>query len=126
VNVTSFLICESAKVRPDGTFDVVNGGLSEKSFSKFPAATTIACVLTLEILPDEAGAQEVEITLRDANARKLQAWRYPFVLGDRQKGASLVINLRQARIPAAGEYLLDVRVNGKHLGPAKTLRAAQA
>jgi hypothetical protein len=126
MRVTSFLICDSAKVRPDGTFDVVNGGLSESSFLKFPALTTIACVLTLEIMPDEAGAQELEITLRDGNARKLQTWRYPFMLGNGQKGANLVINLRQARIPAAGEYLLDVRVNGKHLGPAKTLRAVAA
>ncbi len=126
MKVTSFLLCQSARLRPDGTFDVANGGLSELELSGFPAATSLCAVLTLEAMADEAGPQEVEISLRDANARRLQSWRYAFILGTGQKGANLVMNLRQARLPAAGEYLVDMRVNGRHLGPARTLRASRA
>ena len=123
MRITSFILCESATVRPDGTFDVVNGGLSEVAHAAFPAEPRVSAVLVIEFGPDEAGPQALDIQLRDANAVRLQLWRYPFVLGDKQRGANIALNLKGLRLPEPGEYLLDARVNGRHLGPAKTLRA---
>jgi hypothetical protein len=123
VNVSSFILCDSATIRPDGTFDVVRGGLAEVMPPAFPAEAALSAVLVLEIGPDETGPQRLEIFLRDANAKKLQAWPYAFTLQANQRGANLVLNLKGLRLPEPAEYLLSLRVNGKHLGPAKTLRA---
>lgn len=123
MNITSFFLAEAASVRRDGTFDVTRGGLSELSPGAYPAQPTLAALLVIEFGPDEPGPQEVEVHLRDANARKLQLWRYPFTLGESQRAASLVLNLKGLRLPEAADYLLNVRVNGKHAGAAKTLKA---
>ena len=121
--IAAFFLAESAAVRRDGTFDVTRGGLTELKFPSYPAQPSLAAVLVIEYGPDEPGPQEVELQLRDANAGKLQLWRYPFTLGDSQRAASLVLNLKGLRLPEAADYLLNVRVNGKHAGAAKTLRA---
>lgn len=123
MRITSFFLCDSARMRPDGTFDVVNGGVSETAQAAYPARLDVACVAVMEAEPDEYGPQRVEILLRDGNGRRLQAWRYPFELAPGQKGANLVLNLRQVKLPAPGDYLFDVRVNGKHLGPARAVQA---
>lgn len=125
MKITSFILCDSATVRPDGTFDVVNGGISETAQDAYPALPPLSAVLVIEMGPDETGPQRLELHLRDANARKLQLWRYPFTLAANQRGANLVLNLKGLRLHEPGDYLLDVRVNGKHLGPAKTLRAVR-
>lgn len=124
MRVTSFILCQAATVRPDGTFDVVNGGLGEVVHRAYPAEAALSAVLVLEFGPDEVGPQQLDIQLRDANARRLQLWRYPFVLGANQRGANIALNLKGLRLPEPGEYLLDARVNGRHLGPAKTLKAS--
>jgi hypothetical protein len=124
VRITSFILCERATVRADGTFDIVNGGLGETVQPSYPAEVPLSAVFVLEAGPDETGPVTLDVQLRDANARRLQLWRYPFTLAENQRGASIVLNLKGLRLPEAGEYLLDARVNGRHLGPAKTLRAS--
>ncbi len=124
MKITSFILCDSARLRPDGSFDVVNGGFSETRRAAYPARLSLCAVLVLEAEPDEYGPQSVEVSLRDANGRKLQLWPYPFELAPGQKGASLVLNLKGVRLPSAGEFQFDVRLNGKVIGPAKTIRAA--
>lgn len=123
MRITTFILCESATVRPDGTFDLVNGGLGETAQRAYPAQTALSAVFVVEFGPDETGPQTLDVQLRDANARRLQLWRYPFTLGDNQRIANIVLNLKGLTLPEPGEYLLDARVNGRHLGPAKTLRA---
>lgn len=124
MRITSFILCDSATIRPDGTFDVVNGGIGAVIKPAFPAEAALSAVIVLEIGPEETGAQRLEIYLRDCNAARLQLWRYPFETQPQQRGANLVLNLKGLRLPEPGEYLLDARVNGRHLGPAKTLRAS--
>lgn len=123
MKITSFLLCDSARLRPDGSFDVVNGGFSARRQAGYPARLSVACVVTLEAEPDEYGPQTVEVSLRDGDGKRLQLWPYPFELAPGQKGANLVLNLKQVRLPAPGDYQFDVRVNGKLVGPAKTIRA---
>jgi hypothetical protein len=123
MNVGAFFLAESAAVRRDGTFDVTRGGIAQLAAGPYPAQPALAAVLVIEFGPDEPGPQEVEIQLRDANAGKLQLWRYPFMLAPNQRAASLVLNLKGLRLPEPADYLLNVRVNGKHAGAAKTLKA---
>src|SRR5579884_4151034 len=103
MKITSFILCDSARLRPDGSFDVVNGGFSETRQAAFPARLSLACVVVLEAEPDEYGPQSVEVSLRDANGRKLQLWPYPFELAPGQKGANLALNLRRVRLPGPGD-----------------------
>jgi len=125
MRITSFVLCDSARLRPDGGFDIVNGGFGETTQPEFPARISICAVLVMEVAPGKTGAQRVEISLRDAHARRLQAWRHAFTLERNQQGAHLVLNLKEVSLPAPGDYLFDVRINGKHLGPAKTIQARQ-
>lgn len=123
MKLTSFILCESARMRPDGTFDIVNGGYAEAVSAAFPSKLTIAAVLVLETEPGEGGPQTVEMQLRDADGKPLQAWRHAFELATAQKGAHLVLNLKDVRFPAEGDYAFEVRANGARVTPVKTVRA---
>lgn len=123
MHLTGFILCESAKMRPDGTFDVVHGGYSEAVAERFPTELTISAVVVLEAGPAESGPQDLEVQLRDPDGRPLQAWRHAFPLQPGQKGAHLVLNLKSVRLPAAGDYAFEVRLGGKRLSPVKFMRA---
>ena len=123
MKLTSFILCESARMRPDGTFDVVNGGYAEAVSQSFPAKLTIAAVLVLECDPGEGGPQTIEVQLRDADGKPLQAWRHAFELAAGQRGAHLVLNLKDVRLEREGDYAFEVRANGARATPIKTIRA---
>ena len=126
MKVGSFLLCRSAVMRPDGSFDIEQSDLAESVESVFPAQLRLAAVLVLEAEPGERGPQRLEISLRDAHATPLRRWPFSFALKEGQRGARLVLNLKEAEVPAPGEYLVVLKVNGRPVSPAKTFKALGA
>jgi hypothetical protein len=117
MELTLGLLCEEARDRPDGKFDVI-GVFNELSAPGFPAVQDrMTALFVLEWAAEEAGTQEFRAELTAASGQRIVTIDGTTEVPprDRDRPAAqtrLALPLEQIVFPNAGRYHFDVVAGG--------------
>ncbi len=129
MNLTMAVICDEARERPDGRFDIV-GVYSELSAPGFPAIQErMTVVFVIEWAVEEAGTQVLRADLTDADGQRILTIEGETEVsrraGDRPPAMTrMIMPLEQVIFPRAGRYRFDL-VAGGDVHPACSLFVGQ-
>lgn len=116
MELVSFVVCQSANLGPDGTFNILGGGRDRLAAPSFPLIVpTLTLVLRVEAHPAEVGPHRLGIRLVDADGRLLMAPPdAEFEVGHGRRLVNFLMEVANLRFPAAGSYGFEVRIDGQH------------
>jgi len=111
------LVCDEARERPDGRFDV-DGIFNELSAPGFPAVQArMTVVFVMQWETDEVGTQSFRADLREASGGKVLTIEGQTEVAPRNPGrpppqTRLVLPLEQVVFPRAGRYFFELVAGG--------------
>lgn len=116
MELVSFVVCQSANLGPDGTFNILGGGRDRLAAPSFPLVVpTMTLVLRVEASPSELGQHRLGIRIVDADGRLLMAPPdAEFVIAPGRRLVNFLMEVTNLRFPAAGSYGVEVRLDGQH------------
>lgn len=116
MELVSFVVCQSANLGPDGTFNILGGGRDRLAAPAFPLVVpTMTLVLRVEAQPTEVGQHRLGIRLVNADGRLLMAPPdAEFEVGSGRRLVNFLMEVANLRFPAAGSYGFEVRIDGQH------------
>lgn len=124
MHVQLALVCEDARMRPDGKMDVV-GVFNDLAAPGFPATQDrMVLVTTIEWLTGDEGRNNFRVDLVAPDGRPSLTVEghtdvQPHVPGLPPPRTRLILPLDGVVFPAAGRYSFEIRIKGKKLrGPS--------
>jgi hypothetical protein len=124
MHVQLALVCEDARMRPDGKMDVV-GVFNDLAASAFPAKQErMVLVTTIEWQPGDDGRNLFRVDLIAPDGRPSLTVDghtdvQPYAPGLPPPRTRLILPLEGVVFPQAGRYAFEIRIKGKKLrGPS--------